>query len=348
MEAAVPENRIGPMRTLPEIYQIEKRIRELGSRAQVEILAHSQKGQDRFPLYKITFGTTSPTAPVLGIVGGVHGLERIGAQVSVALLNSFSELATWDEATQELLRKIRIFFIPVVNPVGILRRTRSNPNGVDLMRNAPIDGEGKLPLLLGGHRFSSQLPWYRGVAGQPMEIESQALVDAVEKEIRQSSHAITLDLHSGFGLRDRIWFPYAKQVEPFPDLALAHSLKELMDRTYPHHFYRFEPQAKNYTTHGDIWDYLYDRHLRADRGVYLPLCLEMGSWMWVKKNPWQLFSKDGAFNPLKGHRHQRTLRRHNTLFDFLLRAIRSPHAWAQLNHDQKIQHEWRAQELWYV
>jgi hypothetical protein len=335
-------------RSLPEIQQIEKRIAELGSRARVEVLAYSQKAADRFPLYKISFGSTDPKAPVLGMVGGVHGLERIGAQVCVALLNSFSELVMWDEGTQNLLKNIRVFFIPVVNPIGILNRTRCNPRGVDLMRNAPVDGEGKIPGLLGGHRLSARLAWYRGALDSPMEIESQALVDAVEKEIRFSSLATTVDVHSGFGLTDRLWFPYAKRVEPFPDLALAYSLKELMDRTYPQHFYKFEPQAKNYTTHGDLWDYLYDRHLATAGSAYLPLCLEMGSWMWVKKNPWQIFSRDGAFNPLKGHRHRRTLRRHQTLFDFLLRATNSPQAWARLSPDQKIQNDWRARELWYV
>lgn len=335
-------------RTLPEIQQIEKRIAELGSRARVEILAHSEKGVDRMPLYKISFGSEDPKAPVLGLVGGVHGLERIGAQVCVSLLNSFSELVQWDEGTQKLLQSIRVFFIPVVNPIGILRRTRSNPRGVDLMRNAPVEGEGRIPGLLGGHRLSSRLAWYRGALGEAMEVESQALVDAVEKEIRSSSAAITMDLHSGFGLTDRLWFPYAKRVEPFPGLALAYSVKELLDRTYPYHFYQFEPQAKNYTTHGDLWDYIYDRHQEAAGSAYLPLCLEMGSWMWVKKNPWQIFSREGVFNPLQGHRHRRTLRRHQTLFDFLLRATQSHQGWSRHTPDQKIQNEHRARELWYV
>ncbi|MBV2167949.1 MAG: DUF2817 domain-containing protein [Bdellovibrio sp.] len=335
------------MSSLPEIQQIEKRIQTLGALARSEVLAYSELGSLRFPIYKISFGSEDPQAPVLGFIGGVHGLERIGAQVCVALMNSLSELALWDETLQKTLQKVRIFFIPTVNPIGIYKKTRSNPQGVDLMRNAPVEAENPARWV-GGHRFSNQIPWYRGPLGAAMEIESQALISAVEKEIARSSLAITVDVHSGFGFQDRLWFPYAKTVKPFPDLPLMYSLKELLDRTYPHHFYRVEPQAQSYTTHGDLWDYLYDQHLGRDRqNKYLPLCLEMGSWMWVKKNPWQIFRAEGPFNPLIGHRHQRTLRRHNTLMEFLIRAVASSQAWAQFPKDKEEELHRKAKELWY-
>jgi hypothetical protein len=59
----------------------------------------------------------------------------------------------------------------------------------------------------------------------------------------------------------------------------------------------------------------------------LPLTLEMGSWMWVRKNPLQGLSSLGRFNPLKPHRHRRTLRRHMPLLEFLLHAAASHRAW---------------------
>lgn len=336
------------MTSLPEILQIEKRIEALGLGARREVIATSQLGDLSLPIYKISFGSEDPKAPVLGFIGGVHGLERIGAQVCIALLNSLSELSLWDSTTQNTLKNLRIFFIPTVNPVGILNKTRSNPRGVDLMRNAPIDAEDP-PSWVGGHRVSPRLPWFRGYAGESMEVESAALVRTVQHEIEESSLAITLDIHSGFGFQDRLWFPYAKTVKPFPDLPLTYSLKNLLDRTYPHHFYRFEPQAMSYTTHGDLWDYLYDEHLTKNTSNhYLPLCLEMGSWMWVKKNPWQIFSAEGPFNPLIGHRHQRTLRRHNTLMEFLIRAVATPSAWIEMSNAQQEEARQKALELWYV
>lgn len=335
------------MNSLPEIQQIEKRIHELGSLMRSEILAYSEKDSLRFPIYKLTFGSEDPKAPVLGFTGGVHGLERIGAQVCVALMNSLAELIQWDTTLQKTLQNIRIFFIPTVNPIGIYNKTRSNPRGVDLMRNAPVEAE-QAARWVGGHRVSNRIPWFRGFEGAAMEVESQALVSAVQKEIEQSSLSVVVDVHSGFGFQDRLWFPYAKTVKPFPDLYLAYALKQLMDRTYPHHFYRIEPQAQSYTTHGDLWDYIYDHHRDAHKKqIFLPLCLEMGSWLWVKKNPWQIFRAEGPFNPLKGHRHQRTLRRHNTLMEFLIRAVSSPQAWAQVPQTQAVEMDQKAKELWY-
>ncbi|MDG0816148.1 M14 family zinc carboxypeptidase [Bdellovibrio svalbardensis] len=342
------------MSFLPEIQQIEQRISILGSAMRSEVLAYSETsgagGELRFPIYKLSFGSTDPQAPVLGFVGGVHGLERIGAQVSVALLNSFSELVLWDKNLQRTLQDIRVFFIPTVNPIGIYRKTRSNPRGIDLMRNAPVDADDP-PRFLGGHRYTNKLPWYRGEFGAPMEVEAQAMIRGVQDEIRESKLAITVDSHSGFGLQDRLWFPYAKTLKPFPDLGLLYSFKQLLDRTYPHHFYRIEPQAGTYTTHGDLWDYIYDHHQSPEMGQhknYLPLCLEMGSWMWLKKNPWQIFKPEGPFNPLIGHRHKRTLRRHNTLMEFLIRAVSSPDEWAELNAAKTLELESKAMELWYA
>lgn len=334
---------------LPEIQQVEKIIRELGPLVRSEILTHSEKGDLRLPIHKLSFGSEDPAAPVVALVGGVHGLERIGSQVCLSLLHSFSELLLWDQSLRHSMKNLRIVFIPVVNPLGILLRTRSNPRGVDLMRNAPVEAESP-PRLLGGHRYSPKLPWYRGEQGAPMENESLALVEAMKREMFQSKLAISVDFHSGFGLQDQIWFPYAKTLKPYPDLAIAHAFKDLFDRTYPNHFYRVEPQALNYTTHGDLWDYLYDQYAEKgpQDGVFLPLCLEMGSWMWVKKNPLQLFNLQGYFNPTKSHRMKRTLRRHNTFFDFALRAALSPQSWASLSEEQRLKHESLAKDLWYA
>lgn len=337
----------GCMSNLSEIQQIEECIQNLGSSVRSEILARSELGSLEFPIYKVTFGSKDPKAPTIGFIGGVHGLERIGSQVCISFMNSLSQLVQWDETLQRTLQNVRIFFIPTVNPVGIYNKTRSNPHGIDLMRNAPVEADHPAKWV-GGHRYSNRLPWYRGVEGAAMELESQALVNAVENEISQSSLAITLDIHSGFGFQDRLWFPYAKTTMPFPDLGLAYSLKELLDRTYPHHFYRVEPQAQSYTTHGDLWDYLYDRQRAKQAAKYLPFCLEMGSWLWVKKNPWQIFSADGPFNPQEGHRHRRILRRHNTLMDFLIRAVTSPQAWAMLTEAEEQELNRQAREHWYA
>jgi hypothetical protein len=335
--------------SLYEIEQVQERAKELGGLARLETLAEvSDKNGRTFPIHKLSIGNPDPKAPVLGFIGGVHGLERIGAQVCVAYLNSISKLLLWDHNTQKALENIRLFFIPTVNPTGIFHRKRANASGVDLMRNSPTEGESP-SFLLGGHRYSSKLPWYRGPLPGKLEIESKVLIDSVLKELSQTSCAVTVDVHSGFGMQDRLWLPYAKTKKPFPHLAEAHSLFELFDKTYPYHFYRIEPQAQNYTTHGDLWDYLYDLTLeQRPELTYIPLALEMGSWMWVKKNPLQLFSTTGPFNPIKKHRERRILRRHNTLFEFLIKAMSSVPAWDKLSEEQKNKHSLQAKRRWYA
>lgn len=282
----------------------------------------SQKIADKdqeFPLWKISCGSRKADASTLILVGGVHGLERIGSQLCVSLLEKYFELSLWDPVFQGQLENLRMVFIPLVNPVGIRHFTRSNGNGVDLMRNSPIVATDKVPFLVGGQRFTNKLPWYQGQLNAPMEIESQFLIDAVETEVKNSKFAVSLDIHSGFGFKDQIWFPWAFTRKPFPKLDLMHILTEYFEALYPHHIYLIEPQSKIYCTHGDLWDHLLNDKIKSSH--YLPLTLELGSWLWVKKNPLQIFNARGLFNPIKQHRMKRIFRRHQLLIDFLSRFL---------------------------
>jgi hypothetical protein len=281
---------------------------------------------EAMPIYAFRFGVAEPSAPAFLVTGGVHGLERIGTEVAIAFLSSLIARLSWDNVLHDALARCRVIIVPLVNPVGMARGQRANGNGVDLMRNAPAHDLGGTPLL-GGHRLSPRLPWYMGAPGAPMETESAALVQLVEDELFTTPFAIALDLHSGFGFVDRLWYPYARTREPLPDLPAIVALCRLLDGTLPNHVYRVEQTAQTYTIRGDLWDHLYDRRRAAGGGVLLPLTLEMGSWMWVRKNPLQGLSSLGRFNPTKPHRHRRTLRRHMPLLEFLLHTTASHRAW---------------------
>lgn len=293
---------------------------------------------DRVALYAFCLGSRDPAAPAIGIFGGVHGLERIGSEVVSAYLQSMIRRLRWDRVLQMQLEQVRLVFMPVVNPGGLLLRTRANPRGVDLMRNAPLDALAKPPAMIGGHRLSPRLPWYRGPVGAPMEEESAALCALVEHELLGRPFSMAIDCHSGFGLDDRIWFPFAYSPDPMPHLAEMHALLEILDQSHSHHRYVFEPQSRQYLAHGDLWDYLYLRSLEGDRGLFLPLTLEMGSWLWVKKNPRQLFSRHGIFNPLIAHRRQRVLRRHLSWLDFMARAALSHAQWRPAGRERESHH----------
>jgi hypothetical protein len=329
---------------LSELLELQRIVDEAAGHVRQRSACVVRCGDRTFDVPVITFGSDSPDAPAIGFFGGVHGLERIGAEVVIAFLRSLVMRLAWDDLLLHQLERLRLVFMPLVNPGGLWRGTRANPNGVDLMRNAPVEALDAVPPLIGGQRFSAVLPWYRGAAAAPMEAESAALCRVVEEELLSRRFAIAIDCHSGFGLRDRIWFPHAHTRRPIEHLPELHALATIFDRTHAQHRYVIEPQSRQYLAHGDLWDHLY---LRAVAGrTFLPLTLEMGSWLWVKKNPRQLLRRHGLFNPLIDHRQQRVLRTHIACLDFMARAACSHATWAP-SGEARERHRAMALLRWY-
>lgn len=333
--------------TFPELQLLEQLAERLGGRAKTEVVERVRFRDLEFPIHCITLGSSDPYVPVLAFFGGVHGLEKIGSEVILSFLQTICQLLDWDGEFLARLEKSRLVFMPIVNPVGVYLGTRANGNGVDLMRNSPVEGEGA-QRLYGGHRITPLLPWYRGDESY-MEKEAQALCRVVNKYVINSPLSIALDLHSGFGLKDRLWFPYASRRSPYPFIAETMALKELFDCSYRHHVYQIEPMCQEYIINGDLWDYLLDGFVQRCNGgqLFFPITLEMGSWLWLRKNPRHLFTRHGLFHPLLPHRLQRVFRRHSLLFDFLHRALLYPGKWAELDKDQKSFYEKKALGLWY-
>ncbi len=313
-----------------EQLRIEELARKCPSFARARVLETVTARGREFPIYSFEVGSSDKHVPVFGLFGGVHGLERVGTHVVLAYLESLFAQAQWDRDLESRFNSCRLVSIPLINPAGMYFGQRSNLNGVDLMRNSPIEAKGETPFLLGGHRYGPQLPWFRGSEGKEMEIEARVLVEYVREQCFDAPAALTLDVHSGFGMKDRLWYPYAKTTEDFPRIAEVERLKRLLDQSYPNHIYAVESQSLSYTTHGDLWDYLFDTHAEANlnnKNVFIPWTLEIGSWLWIRKNPIQLFSALGPFNPVKVHRHRRTMRRHLPLLDFFIRAAKHHTAW---------------------
>jgi predicted deacylase len=311
---------------IEEIYRISNRYKDI---IQIHELDSVESNNIKYPILALTIGSSDKSHPTLGLFGGVHGLERIGTHVILSYLYTLEKRLEWDQDFVEELKTRRVVCIPIVNPWGMAHLRRSNINGIDLMRNAPIDAENKATFLVGGHRYSKRLPWYRGEMGLPMEKESQTLIDFVSNQMFQAKTSIALDIHSGFGTKDQLWYPYAKSKTDFPYLAQFKQLSTLFSSTFPHHIYKIEPQAGVYMTHGDLWDYSLEIQQRSpfSENTFIPLTLELGSWNWVRKNPLQLFNIFGLYNPVKKHRYSRTMRRHIFLLDFLLRAVKNDTKW---------------------
>ena len=332
---------------LPELDELQ-RLTDLGApHVDSQVLCSLVVKGHLLQVNALSLGNPSPTVPGVIFVGGVHGLERIGAQVVLAYLAHVVQRLKWDEGLHHLLQRVRMVFVPVLNPGGLLLGTRANPQGVDLMRNAPVDALEPPPFLVGGQRISASLPWYRGQPGQPMQPESLALCRLMQDDLLHRPLTIAIDCHSGFGIQDRLWFPYAHTREPMPQLWALHALHRIFQQANAHHPYVFEPQSTQYLAHGDLWDHLCLQAQAHHPGRWLlPLTLEMGSWLWVKKNPRQLFTRHGIFNPLIAHRQQRVLRRHLGLMDFMTHAAASHARWIPAEEDRAL-HQRQGVARWY-
>lgn len=333
---------------LPELEELESIIEKFGHLIKTELITKIKYNDKQFPIYAITVGGGDEKSPCVLINAGVHGLERIGSKVALSFLSTCCELLQWDQTFRNSVSFSRIVFVPILNPVGMYMGYRSNGNGIDLMRNSPIFSEEETQFLYGGHRISPKLPFYRGAISEPMQAEALALWDLVKEKCFSSNLTIAIDIHSGFGAKDRIWFPYAKTKTPFPHLAEVFSLKKLFDKSYPNHVYQLEPQSAQYTTHGDLWDYFYDEYSKNRAGgLFLPLTLEMGSWIWIKKNPLQLLRASGIFNPILPHRSKRIMRRHHIFLEFLHKLVNSPESWLELGAESKLNYRNQAMHLWF-
>ena len=330
-----------------QLADLEALIASAPAQAEVSVVCEVAAADRRFPVYAVALGNPSPDVPAVGFFGGVHGLERIGADVVIAYLRHVLQRLGWDTLLTLQLARMRMVFMPIVNPGGLWLGTRANPQGVDLMRNAPVDSADAPPTMLGGQRLSARLPWYRGALGAPMEAENQAVCRVVESELLSHAFSLSLDCHSGFGMHDRLWFPYAHTTRPVPHLAELQAFARLLDDGHPHHRYVVEPQSRQYLAHGDLWDHLYLTACRRADRTFLPLTLEMGSWLWVRKNPRQFLTRHGFFNPLIQHRQERVLRRHLNGLDFVARAVCSHERWVPADADREALHA-QALQRWYA
>ena len=333
-------------RRLGELLSVEQLCRNAGALIQSRTEAIVDVDEFRLPVVSLTIGNPDRAKSCLILTAGVHGVERIGTQVLLAWLESVVERCRWDAHWHmQFEEDIAIVAIPLVNPGGMLMDSRCNPNGVDLNCHAPIDAEDGAPFLLGGQRLWRKLPWYRGDWANYIEPEFSALQTIIYRYCRPGRLSVAIDFHSGFGLQDHIWIPFAYRKEPIDDIGNYTALKLLWERNFPHHNYSFGPQAMHYLSHGDIWDYFY-LQCRDHGSRLLPLTLEMGSWLWVKKHPAQVFSFAGLFNPTVPHRHARVLRGHLILLDFFLAATRSSEQWiSEGERDRQMAQV--AQTLWY-
>jgi len=279
------------------------------------------KGDLRFPIYLLEIGKPSAFKRAsASIVSGVHGLETIGVRIHLdtiaAMLNAKSRFYSKDIVKGRL----GIYSIPILNPAGVALQTRANAKGVDLNRNSGVAAEHAIPFF-GGHTLSPSLPYY---SGKTRQRETRALLDFYKERVwpKLTSVHRSLDIHSGYGSENYLWWPYSFSDRKVFDEREFLKLAEALHAMHP--AYRIEPMSQSYQTNGDLWDAALiefaaheQRKRKRDRSHFLPFTLEIGTWHELKKSPRRLFSREKIFNPPKADR-KTYLKAHRALIcDFL-------------------------------
>lgn len=282
----------------------------------------------RFPIYVLEIGKPKAIKKnPAGLVAGVHGLETIGIRVLLDFLDHIFR-KTGAELLKEIESgKLGIACIPILNPGGVALTQRSNPRGVDLMRNSGVDAE-KAPLFFGGQRLTNSLPYYRGKSLQP---ESKVLSRFLREYFFPVKNSLmpVIDIHSGYGTIDHVWWPYSKTQKECEDDFLYHQISRHLIQKRNHINYKFGPQSETYTIHGDLWDRFYDAFLHKKETInpksdsrLLPFTLEIGTWSDFKENPLKLFKKRGIFNPVKENK-KKSIVSHRKLLTDLIRIAQT-------------------------
>jgi len=77
-----------PRPDLPQLAELHRLIDEGRPELEAYVVCEVEVGAGRLPIHALTLGNPAPEIPAVGFFGGVHGLERIGADVVMAYLSS--------------------------------------------------------------------------------------------------------------------------------------------------------------------------------------------------------------------------------------------------------------------
>lgn len=317
------------LRGLKRLNRYERRILRIVKLGKSDIrfsqLGYSSRNESgfRFPIHCLEIGSPQAikNSPV-GLVAGVHGLETVGIRILIDFLEYLVSPSGSSILKAMKKEKIGLVVIPILNPGGVAMKKRSNPRGVDLMRNSGVDAVKPMPFF-GGHRISPKLPYFRG---KTLELESRALFQFVKKYFFSAKSKVLpiLDIHSGFGTVDYVWWPYAHTHAPSPSETVFQSFANYLQNTKNLKNFHYSPQSESYTTHGDLWDRIYDQfqeEAKEKKSQLIPLTLEVGTWKDIAENPLKVLKKRGIFNPSPENKAETIIRYREFLKEFILSPI---------------------------
>ena len=93
---------------LDKLVRLVEREDCLRKRIRVSSVLTIENKNQKYPIYSYSIGSQNPQSPVLFITGGIHGVERIGAQLAWSLLKTTVDRMIWDKALRDLLQYVRL------------------------------------------------------------------------------------------------------------------------------------------------------------------------------------------------------------------------------------------------
>jgi len=235
-----------------------------GARVERRVIGQSVEGR---PLHAVTVAAPGRTPdrgrPLAVVQGGMHGIEVIGTELALHLL----DLLTADRpgpSAATLLDAGDVLVLPCVNPDGRRQSlasvaaagfrapaSRRNANGVDLNRNWPRpDGVRNHWLPLSGTGIG-WLPWYRGP-----EPASEPETRAVMATLEERRPAALLDLHSCGQI---LVYPWTSKHDAPADEAGYWQMIDALRARQTTWTYRAKQSRDWYPIVGSMDDYAYDR-----------------------------------------------------------------------------------------
>lgn len=159
-------------------------------RCHYRVVGRSHQGRPIAALLVSDQPTVLENEPAVGIVGAMHGDERIAAEIPLALAQALVTEYETNDAIRGIVDQTEVWILPCLNPDGLTAGTRDLVNGGDLNRIFP-DGTTR----------ALSTPWNAPVTGSTAIPETQAVMDWASR----SNLTALLSFHSGATV---VCYPY--------------------------------------------------------------------------------------------------------------------------------------------
>lgn len=175
------------------------------SGVEVDVIGKSELGRNMY-MVKVALGGEE-NKPIIMLTGSVHAREFAGCEYLTKFLNDTIKKAQTSPSVRNLLKKVVIVAVPLVNPDGrqmIIdggnKNRKSNSNGVDLNRAMPSVNAGQLSNGVQLLDNFSTVPGLDFFAGYNLGTESESQAMMKFYDYYTPTAALYIDLHQQGGL----------------------------------------------------------------------------------------------------------------------------------------------------